>query len=91
MFFCGMYWGDAPVHSIAAALFLPREKIHFFEDIGYFHVPFNNCPVDPQVRSDRNCDCNPNDDFTWRGYSCTTKYYKVNNYKRQKNWEKFTG
>jgi hypothetical protein len=28
-------WGDAPVHSIAAALFLPQREIHFFEEIGY--------------------------------------------------------
>jgi alpha 1,2-mannosyltransferase len=28
-------WGDAPVHSIAAALFLPKEKIHLFDEIGY--------------------------------------------------------
>jgi hypothetical protein len=33
-------WGDAPVHSIAAALFLPFEKIHYFYDIGYRHEPF---------------------------------------------------
>jgi hypothetical protein len=32
-------WGDAPVHSIAAALFLPKRDIHFFNDLGYFHVP----------------------------------------------------
>lgn len=83
-------WGDAPVHSIAAALFLPREKIHFFEDLGYFHVPFNNCPVDQRVRAERNCICDPNKDFTWRGYSCVGKYYNVNNFKRQKNWEQFT-
>ncbi|EDK44063.1 glycolipid 2-alpha-mannosyltransferase [Lodderomyces elongisporus NRRL YB-4239] len=83
-------WGDAPVHSIAAALFLPREKIHFFEDIGYFHVPFHNCPVDPEIRKERRCHCNPDKDFTWRGYSCTTKYYTINNFKRQKHWEKYT-
>ena len=84
-------WGDAPVHSIAAALFLPKDKIHFFEDVGYFHVPFNNCPVDPKIRSQRNCVCDPNKDFTWRGYSCVSKYYKVNNFKRQQEWEKYTG
>ena len=28
-------WGDAPVHSIAAALFSKPSQIHFFEDIGY--------------------------------------------------------
>ncbi|KAH6905127.1 alpha-1,2-mannosyltransferase [Coprinopsis sp. MPI-PUGE-AT-0042] len=28
-------WGDAPVHSIAAAMMLPKEKIHFFDEIAY--------------------------------------------------------
>jgi hypothetical protein len=32
--------GDAPVHSIGAALFAKKEQIHFFEDIGYKHNPF---------------------------------------------------
>ena len=27
-------WGDAPVHSIAAALFAKREQIQFFDEIG---------------------------------------------------------
>lgn len=27
-------WGDAPVHSLAAALFLRMDQIHFFNDIG---------------------------------------------------------
>jgi len=31
-------WGDAPVHSIAASLFLPRSQIHFFNDIAYVHT-----------------------------------------------------
>ncbi len=32
--------GDAPVHSIGAALFARKDQIHFFEDIGYRHEPF---------------------------------------------------
>ena len=44
-------WGDAPVHSLAIGMFLPKEKIHFFENIGYYHAPlrivlaapWNNC------------------------------------------------
>lgn len=28
-------WGDAPVHSIAAGILLPKEELHFFNDIGY--------------------------------------------------------
>lgn len=27
-------WGDAPVHSIGAALFAKKDQIHFFNDIG---------------------------------------------------------
>ena len=37
-------WGDAPVHSIGAALFAHKDQIHFFEDIGYRHEPFQHCP-----------------------------------------------
>ena len=33
-------WGDAPVHSIAAALFANKSQIHWFQDIGYRHEPF---------------------------------------------------
>jgi alpha 1,2-mannosyltransferase len=31
-------WGDAPVHSIAAALFLDRKDIKFWDDIGKISV-----------------------------------------------------
>lgn len=50
-------WGDAPVHSIAAAMMLPKEKIHWFQDIGYYHAPFYNCPTNPELQL--NCNCNP--------------------------------
>ncbi|KAK9897839.1 glycosyltransferase family 15 protein [Cystobasidium minutum MCA 4210] len=54
-------WGDAPVHSIAAALFLPFEKIHYFYDIGYRHEPFQHCPRG-DVHKDR-CYCNDAETF----------------------------
>lgn len=65
-------WGDAPVHSIAAALFLPYEKIHLFEDIGYRHEPFQHCPQGKQ-HEDR-CYCDPGDDFNTHWYSCTPRF-----------------
>lgn len=40
-----MQWGDAPVHSLGAALFLEAHEIHYFEDIGYGHPPFLHCPA----------------------------------------------
>ena len=41
---CGQ-WGDAPIHSLAAALFLQPEQLHHFEDFGYRHEPFQSCPA----------------------------------------------
>ena len=38
-------WGDAPIHSLAAALFLNPEQLHHFEDFGYAHAPFQSCPA----------------------------------------------
>ncbi|PNS18746.1 O-glycoside alpha-1,2-mannosyltransferase 4 [Sphaceloma murrayae] len=71
-------WGDAPVHSIAAALLLPKEDIHFFNDISYYHIPFTHCPVDEQFRIDHKCHCNPKDNFDWNGYSCTKRFFDMN-------------
>ncbi|PGH26881.1 hypothetical protein AJ80_01463 [Polytolypa hystricis UAMH7299] len=68
-------WGDAPVHSIAAALMLSKDEIHFFDDIAYRHVPFLHCPNDPEIRKERKCHCNPDDSFDWNGYSCTARWF----------------
>ncbi|KJX98061.1 alpha-1,2 mannosyltransferase like protein [Zymoseptoria brevis] len=43
-------WGDAPVHSIGVGLLEDRNKIHWFKDIGYRHIPFFNCPNSPKCR-----------------------------------------
>lgn len=53
-------WGDAPVHSIAASLFLNRSQIHHFEDIGYRHVPWAHCPANRAKYHDTGkCLCDP--------------------------------
>lgn len=83
-------WGDAPVHSIAAALFLPRDKVHLFDDIGYNHGVYHVCPLDPKVRQANKCYCDPNDDFTFRGYSCGTRYYDVMKKPKPSNWQLYT-
>ena len=49
-------WGDAPVHSLALAMFTKPEQLHYFEDIGYSHPPFQHCPPD-WIGCD--CACNP--------------------------------
>ncbi|KAF8312021.1 glycosyltransferase family 15 protein [Clavulina sp. PMI_390] len=69
-------WGDAPVHSIGAALFAHKDQIHFFEDIGYRHEPFQHCP---QGRSHLKgkCWCSTSDNFDYDGYSCLSRYDKL--------------
>jgi alpha 1,2-mannosyltransferase len=84
-------WGDAPVHSLAASLFLPQEKVHFFEQIGYYHGPYNNCPIDDALRKENKCLCDPSNDFTWKDYSCTRRYFDVLGLKKPKGWEGHTG
>ena len=55
-------WGDAPVHSIAAALFANKEQLHFFNDIGYRHDPFQRCPQGA-LHQQGKCYCDPSDSF----------------------------
>jgi len=69
-------WGDAPVHSIGAALLAPKEKMHFFHDIGYRHEPFQRCPQsDSHKRGKCWCDASENFDYDW--YSCLPKFDRL--------------
>ncbi|KAI0006044.1 glycosyltransferase family 15 protein [Russula compacta] len=54
-------WGDAPVHSIGAALLAPKEKLHFFREVGYRHEPFQHCPTNELHRQGK-CWCDPEQD-----------------------------
>ncbi|KAJ1978274.1 alpha 1,2-mannosyltransferase 2.4.1 [Dimargaris verticillata] len=65
-------WGDAPVHSLAVAMFLKKEEVHWFEDIGYFHGPFYNCPNPKELN--QFCHCNPKDSLHLSSYSCTKQW-----------------
>ncbi|GAA6048946.1 hypothetical protein JCM3770_007132 [Rhodotorula araucariae] len=63
-------WGDAPVHSLAAALFVPQEQIHNFWDISYRHNPYSTCPQNRKLFHDNGkCECYPENSFDEDGYS----------------------
>ncbi|KAF7322988.1 Glycosyltransferase family 15 protein [Mycena chlorophos] len=66
-------WGDAPVHSIAAALFARRDQIHFFRDIAYRHDDFEHCPAGEQYAANR-CSCNPDTSFDYTDHSCLRRF-----------------
>lgn len=80
-------WGDAPVHSIAAGLLLNKDEVHFFNDIAYYHVPFTHCPTGLQTRIDRKCHCDPKENFDWKGYSCTSRYFEQNGLTKPEGYE----
>jgi hypothetical protein len=54
---CQQRWGDAPVHSLAAGLFLPKSKIQFFDEIGYEHSPYTHCPQKEETWTKGRCTC----------------------------------
>lgn len=80
-------WGDAPVHSIAASLFLDRSQVHFFDDIAYYHVPFTHCPTSEKKRLENKCHCEPKNNFDWKGYSCTSKFFDVQGMEKPEGYE----
>ncbi|WBW71148.1 Golgi alpha-1,2-mannosyltransferase Omh2 [Schizosaccharomyces osmophilus] len=65
-------WGDAPIHSIALSLFLDKNQILFFRDIGYEHSPITYCPT-----NNKHCSCDvPYGDLKDNN-SCIYKYLQV--------------
>ncbi|KIK55936.1 glycosyltransferase family 15 protein [Collybiopsis luxurians FD-317 M1] len=67
-------WGDAPVHSIAASLFLRRDQIHFFEEIGYQHDDWGHCPIPDDVWEKGTCSCAQGNSFDMDVGSCKPRW-----------------
>ena len=51
------------MHSIAAALFLDKSRIHLFGDIGYEHNPYVHCPTDAGAYERGKCACDQKRSF----------------------------
>ncbi|KAJ2609078.1 alpha-1,2-mannosyltransferase ktr1 [Coemansia sp. RSA 1365] len=69
-------WGDAPVHSIAAALLLRKEQIHWFEDIGYHYPGIWHCPNKPEMAA--RCVCRRPSGYMYRSI-CNRRFGEVEN------------
>ncbi|WFC99706.1 hypothetical protein MYAM1_002451 [Malassezia yamatoensis] len=71
-------WGDAPVHSIAAVLFLNRSQIHHFNDIGYYHGPWTHCPLNrANFHDNGKCICNPEDSADYNDFMCMKEWWRT--------------
>ncbi|CDS05166.1 hypothetical protein LRAMOSA07695 [Lichtheimia ramosa] len=66
-------WGDAPIHSIFASLYLRKDEIHYFHDIGYKHSIYQHCPESEELQSRCYCDPAKTLDYTDR-MSCLNQY-----------------
>ncbi|KAJ2012923.1 alpha-1,2-mannosyltransferase ktr1 [Coemansia sp. S85] len=67
-------WGDAPVHSIAAALFLNATQVHYFDDFGYFHPQVSTCPGGSKQRG--RCVCDSDLSIVQNGF-CSVRYRNI--------------
>ncbi|TIB42016.1 hypothetical protein E3P86_00549 [Wallemia ichthyophaga] len=65
-------WGDAPVHTIAAALLLPSDAILRMEPIGYNHEPYKHCPLGK--KNWNRCSCRTVDSDIYHPHSCSRKW-----------------
>lgn len=52
-------WGDAPVQTMAAALFLRRDELYPMESMGYSFSVATHCPKDKSTAHRLNCVCDP--------------------------------
>jgi alpha 1,2-mannosyltransferase len=68
-------WGDALIHSLALGIFMKKEEVHYFEDIGYRHEPFENCPNHPVMQREY-CDCDAKKSVNWNNY-CHAQYMRL--------------
>ncbi|KAJ7629023.1 glycosyltransferase family 15 protein [Roridomyces roridus] len=66
-------WGDAPIHTIGAALFARKDQIHFFDEIGYAHRPYEHCPHG-SAHARGQCGCDPAQSFDAKEGSCLEWY-----------------
>ncbi|KAE9398864.1 glycosyltransferase family 15 protein [Gymnopus androsaceus JB14] len=67
-------WGDAPVHSIAASLFLKADQIHFFQEIGYQHDDWAHCPLPNDIWEKGQCACSQRGSFDYDVSSCKPRW-----------------
>ncbi|KAJ1731531.1 hypothetical protein LPJ72_003891 [Coemansia sp. Benny D160-2] len=67
-------WGDAPIHSLAVAMFLSKKQVHYFDDIGYYHPAMSHCPAGSKESG--KCVCDPREGWA-NGFSCAKRWRKM--------------
>ncbi|KAI0266642.1 nucleotide-diphospho-sugar transferase [Russula aff. rugulosa BPL654] len=73
-------WGDAPVHTIAAALLAGTDRIHFFREIGYEHHPFIHCPAESDIWERGRCACTSDHNSDYESRSCLPRWDRLSQF-----------
>ncbi|GMM37626.1 hypothetical protein DASC09_049510 [Saccharomycopsis crataegensis] len=84
-------WGDAPIHTMAAAFLLDKDQVHYVDNTGYYHSPNGQCPINAEIREKLECDCSPEYDYNWSDDSCIPLYYEINNMEMPDEVSGFSG
>src|SRR5437764_1074601 len=67
---------DAVINSLASVLFLDKNHIHFWEEVGYkVNDVFQHCPSELQTW--KKCTCRPDNNFDWHSYSCLKTFLEA--------------
>lgn len=96
-------WSSSSVQTMAINLFLRKNQIYFFDNIGFsmssdslstssyvssMSRNFYNCPIDDEVYREFNCECDQGLDFTFMKNSCTVRFYDMTTRKKPDDWNK---
>ena len=71
-------WGDAPVHSIAAAILLNQDEVIHFDEISYMHAPYFTLPQADYFQLKQRCICpyKEKNRIDFRDISCLNRWWK---------------
>lgn len=64
-------WGDAPIRTLILSLILEQPTIKRFENLGYQHDPYLQCPKDLDLRVENRCSCDYELDISDKLFSCS--------------------
>ena len=75
-------WSDSDFRAITTSLFLNKNEVHHFEDLGYYHILGEYekeivCPLDKNIRLENKCGCDSSANMNWFSKSCLPKYYDM--------------
>ncbi|KOG96257.1 putative mannosyltransferase [Saccharomyces eubayanus] len=80
-------WTESIIHTIGLSMLLPKDKIHFFENIGFHYGKYDNCPMNDDIWEQYKCNCDQGNDFTFKKESCGGHYFDILKRDKPEGWD----